>query len=185
MAQVSTMRNPLNPGEPRLRRGYFECRYGQLHVHSAIPPGGGFDEGVSLLCLHPAGTSGRMFQSFLPLMGADRSVYAPDMPGCGESDAPLGPVGAADYAAAIGDFLDSMRLRQIDVLGYQAGAQVAVELALARPKQIRQVVLVSAPEVTRERAKTLTPRPLTLQPREDKWEAVAMATAAKDFLRAT
>src|SRR6185437_5388989 len=30
----------------RARRGYFECRYGQLHVHHAMPPGGGFEEGT-------------------------------------------------------------------------------------------------------------------------------------------
>ena len=37
---------------PRLRRAYFECRYGQLHVHNAIPAGGGFDEQTTLVCLH-------------------------------------------------------------------------------------------------------------------------------------
>ena len=25
---------------PRLRRAYYDCRYGQLHVHNAIPAGG-------------------------------------------------------------------------------------------------------------------------------------------------
>ena len=37
---------------PRLRRAYFETRYGQLHVHYAIPAGGGFEEGATLLCFH-------------------------------------------------------------------------------------------------------------------------------------
>ena len=44
-----------------MRRGYFECRYGQLHVHNAIPPGGGFEEGTALLCLHQSAASGRVF----------------------------------------------------------------------------------------------------------------------------
>ena len=38
----------------------------------------------------------------------------------------------AAYADAIGDFLDSMRFRQVDLLGAGAGAAVAVELAAAR-----------------------------------------------------
>jgi pimeloyl-ACP methyl ester carboxylesterase len=38
-----------------------------------------------------------------------------------------------------------MRFRQLDVLGYQAGALVAAEMAVARPKQIRRVVMVSVP----------------------------------------
>ena len=28
--------------QPRVRRAYFECRYGQLHVHNVMPSGGGF-----------------------------------------------------------------------------------------------------------------------------------------------
>ena len=47
------------PVPPRLRRAYFECRYGQLHVHNAIPVGGGFDELTTLVCLHGTGSSGR------------------------------------------------------------------------------------------------------------------------------
>ena len=72
----------------RARRGYFECRYGQLHVHHAMPRGGGFEEGTPLLCLHDLPGSGRVFTRLLPLAGEDRSVYAPDLPGFGESDGP-------------------------------------------------------------------------------------------------
>lgn len=131
--------------EPRVRRGYFECRYGQLHVHNAIPPGGGFEEGTPLLCLHHTTGSGRLFEPFLALAGRDRSVYAPDTPGFGESDPPPSRPAISDYAAAIGDFLDTMRFRQIDLLGYQAGALIAAELAIARPHQVRRVVMVSVP----------------------------------------
>jgi pimeloyl-ACP methyl ester carboxylesterase len=134
--------------EPRVRRGYFESRYGQLHVHNAIPPGGGFEEGTSLLCLHKSPLSGRLFERFLALAGRDRSVYAPDMPGFGESDPPASRPTLVDYAAAIGDFLDTMRFRQIDVLGYHTGSLVAAELAIMRPKQVRRVVLVAVPVLT-------------------------------------
>ncbi|HZO23027.1 MAG TPA: alpha/beta fold hydrolase [Steroidobacteraceae bacterium] len=131
--------------EPRVRRGYFECRYGQFHVHNAIPPGGGFEEGTALLCVHSAMASGRFFQGLLPLAGRDRSVYAPDLPGFGESDSPPARVGIPDYAAALGDFLDTMRFRQIDLLGHQTGSLIAAELALARPQQVRRLVLASVP----------------------------------------
>ena len=134
--------------QPRVRRGYFESRYGQLHIHNAIPPGGGFEEGTSLLCLHKSPLSGRLFERFLTLAGRDRSVYAPDLPGFGDSDPPAARPGIADYAAAIGDFLDTMRFRQIDILGYHTSSLIAAELAIARPKQVRRVVLVSVPLLT-------------------------------------
>jgi pimeloyl-ACP methyl ester carboxylesterase len=148
--------------KPRVRRGYFESRYGQLHVHNAIPPGGGFEEGTPLLCIHKSPLSGRMFERFLSVAGRDRSVYAPDLPGFGDSDPPTSRPAIVDYAAAVGDFLESMRFRQIDVLGYHTGSLVATELAVTRPKQIRRVVLVSIPllnEQEREGAKRQPPAP--------------------------
>ena len=146
--------------EPRVRRGYFESRYGQLHVHNAIPPGGGFEEGTPLLCLHRSPLSGRMFERLLALAGRDRSVYAPDLPGFGESDPPGSRPSIADYAAAIGDFLETMRFRQIDVLGYHTSSLIAAEVAVSRPKQVRRVVLVSVPlltEAERDSARRVPP----------------------------
>ena len=166
--------------EPRVRRGYFECRYGQLHVHNVMPGGGGFEEGTSLLCLHDLPGSARMFGRFLALIGKDRSGYAPDLPGCGESDPPPHPAGLADYAAAIGDFLDSMRFRHIDVLGARAGALLATELAATRPTQIRHVVLASVPAgdaalhyPLRERLAGLQQRVLVLRVHDELWDASA------------
>lgn len=136
---------PAATSRPRVRRGYFECRYGQLHVHNAIPSGGGFEEGTPLLCLHASPHSGRVFERFLAIAGAGRSVFAPDLPGFGDSDPPLPHAGVAEHAAAIGDFLDSMRLRQIDLLGQGFGALVAAEVAATRPGQVRRLVVVSPP----------------------------------------
>jgi pimeloyl-ACP methyl ester carboxylesterase len=131
--------------EPRVRRGYFECRYGQLHVHNAIPPGGGFDEATALVCLHPSPLSGRVFDQLSRLLGRDRSVYAPDLPGFGESEPPPTRPSIADYAGAMADFCDSMRFRQIDVLGVHSGSFVAAELAIARPAVVRRLVCVGMP----------------------------------------
>lgn len=144
MARKPIDRRPAPPPPaPRVRRAYFECRFGQLHVHNAIPAGGGFDERMPLLCVHEPGATGRAFVPLLPALGRDRSVYAPDLPGCGESDGPpAGGGSVADIAAGLGDFLDAMRLRQIDLLARRAGSAVALELARARPQQIRRIALI-------------------------------------------
>jgi pimeloyl-ACP methyl ester carboxylesterase len=146
--------------QPRVRRGYFECRYGQLHVHNAIPPGGGFEEGTPLLCLHKSPLTGAVFGRFLVLAARDRSVYAPDIPGFGDSDPPQGRPSIADYAAAIEDFLETMRFRQIDVLGYTLGALIAAELAISRPTQIRRLVLTSVPVLSESDRESLRRAPL-------------------------
>lgn len=166
----------LQNSEPRVRRGYFESRYGQLHVHNAIPPGGGFEEATALLCLHGTAQTGRTFQRFLPILGRDRSVYAPDIPGSGESDGPPTRITVPEAAASLGDFLDSMRFRQIDVLGYQAGSLVAAELALARPQQVRRVVLVGVPAMPdADRLRQIGQPVLVARPKDDLWDSTQRA----------
>jgi pimeloyl-ACP methyl ester carboxylesterase len=137
----------MNTAPPRLRRAYFECRHGQLHVHNAIPVGGGFDELTTLICLHGNEGSGRAFLALSGRLGYSRSIYSPDLPGCGESDGPAAALGIAGYADAVGDFLDSMRFRQVDLLAVGSAAPVAVELAVGRPKVVRQVCLLGSPVV--------------------------------------
>jgi pimeloyl-ACP methyl ester carboxylesterase len=170
----------LQNSEPRVRRGYFESRYGQLHVHNAIAPGGGFEEGTALLCLHGTGQTGRVFQRFLPFMGRDRSVYAPDIPGSGESDGPAGRISVPDAAAALGDFLDSMRFRQIDVLGFQGGSLIAADLALARPQQVRRLVLVGVPAMPEgERLRQIGQPVLVARTKDELWDTTQRA---REFL---
>ncbi len=128
-----------------LRRAYFECRHGQLHVRTAFPSTGGFGERTALLCLHETPRSARTFESLLPEIGTDRSVYACDTPGFGASDPPVDAPSVIDYAASIGDVLDALRLRAVDVLGVGTGAAIAAELAIARPQGIRRLVLADVP----------------------------------------
>ncbi len=131
-----------------LRRAYFECRYGQLHVRTAFPSTGGFDELTPLLCLHESPRSSASFGVFLADMARDRSVYACDLPGHGESDPPAQAPSIGDYAAAIGDLLDALRLREVDIVGIGTGAATAVELGIARGQGIRRLALVQVPLAT-------------------------------------
>lgn len=150
-------RLPLpQPASVHVRRSYAECRYGQIHVWTAYPSGGGFDERTPLVCLHHSGGSGRYFAPMLRELGSDRSVYAVDLPGHGTSDTASSRFTIADLAGAVGDFMDSLRLRTVDVFGYQLGALLATELAIARPQQIRRVMLWGVPaHATQDRVSLL------------------------------
>jgi len=130
------------PVTVRTRRAYFDCRFGQLHVRTGFPATGGFDEGVTLFCLHPSEGSSRVFEKFLPEIADDRSVYAPDLPGCGESDA--APAMSFEHAAnAVADLAADLRLR----LGFRFGGGTALTLAAQRPNLVRRLVLVGVPPV--------------------------------------
>jgi pimeloyl-ACP methyl ester carboxylesterase len=129
------------PTVVHVRRSYADCRFGQLHMLTAYPSGGGFDERTPLLCLHDSGGSAQLFSPMLRELGRDRSIYALDLPGFGQSDPAPSRFSVADLALAVGDFVDNLRLRQVDVLGYQLGALIAAELAIARTAHVRRVVI--------------------------------------------
>jgi pimeloyl-ACP methyl ester carboxylesterase len=159
----------------RTRRAYFDCRFGQLHVRTAFPTTGGFDEEVTLFCLHPDQSSSRMFTRFLPEIADVRSVYAPDLPGLGESD-PSPAQTVADAARAVSDLANDLRLRQIDLLGIQNGAMVALDLAAARPELVRRLVLVGIPVA--QRLPAVKQHALVMRTRLDTSEGLAKAKAA-------
>jgi pimeloyl-ACP methyl ester carboxylesterase len=131
-----------------VRRAYADARFGQLHYRIARPAAAASIVHPPLLCLHMSPNSGRIFQRFLGAMGVDRIAIAPDTPGFGESDAPPAPPTIDDYAAAMGDLVDALGIDQFDVMGYHTGSETSVALALARPRQVRRVVMVSAPVFT-------------------------------------
>jgi pimeloyl-ACP methyl ester carboxylesterase len=126
----------------RLRRSYFDCRFGQLHVHQAIPAGGGFDEATALVCLPGVGGLGAFFDPLLGPLGADRSIYAPDLPGCGQSDPADAGLPAAQAAAlAVLDLLDSLRERRVGLLAHSEGAAIALAILAQRPGLVQCLAL--------------------------------------------
>jgi pimeloyl-ACP methyl ester carboxylesterase len=102
------------------------------------------------------------------------------MPGSGESDGPGTRLSPSDAAAAMGDFLDTMRFRQIDVLGYQSGSVIAAELAIGRPQQVRRVVLIGVPSMSEgERLRHIGQPVLVARAKDECWDSTARA---REFL---
>ncbi|MEY2919244.1 MAG: hypothetical protein RL261_549, partial [Pseudomonadota bacterium] len=134
------------------------------------------DELTPLLCVTPPTMTGRAFRPVLRDLGRDRSVYAPDLPGSGESDAPESSPVVADHAAAFADLIDSLRLKQVDVIGYQSGSLAAVELALSKPEQVRRLILIGVPSSdgnyqVGERLPLLKLPVMILRARDEFWES--------------
>ena len=118
-----------------LRRMYLDIRYGQLHLTTAYPASGGFDEATPVIFLHADDGNGADFNRCAVLLGTDRSIFAPDLPGSGGSDAPKGRMSVAGLALAV-----------VDLVGVGRGALVAYELATTRAQEVRRLVNAGGPE---------------------------------------
>jgi 2-hydroxy-6-oxonona-2,4-dienedioate hydrolase len=68
-------------------------------------------------------------------------VYAPDLPGFGQSWQPETPLDVEDLAATVGDWLDALGLKRVHLVGNSLGCNTAVEVAIGRPDLVESVVL--------------------------------------------
>lgn len=130
-----------------IRRHYVSAWTGQVHLRLAGAPGG---SKRPLLCLHPSLASSLNFAPVMAKLGSDRFVVAPDTPGYAMSDAPPTPPSIADYARAMADVVDAMKLGEFDLLGAHTGGMIAIELARLHPAQVKHLAMVGAPVHTPE-----------------------------------
>ncbi len=120
-------------------RGYVQGRYGQIHLRL----GNAVDSNATpLLCIHGFPDSGRIFEQLVRQLQSRRTVIAPDLPGCGNSDVPQSRPDIADYADAVAEVLESLRAPTVDVLALAEGTSIAIELAQRHPHLVRTLVLV-------------------------------------------
>ncbi len=142
---------------PGVKRGFVDGPDGQLHMRSK-GVGAGTETSVPLYCIHQSPSSSIAMAALVSAMGESRPCAAGDTPGFGDSDPPLQPPEISDYADAHGTIIDALDWAgPIDVFGFFTGSKIAVALALARPQQIRRIILLGAPlysdaELSEERA---------------------------------
>ena len=128
----------------KIIKGYVPNKYGQMHYRVAGEDGAH----APVLLLHQNPSSSFEYEPLIWELAKDRRVVAPDTPGYGMSDAPPGPLSIEGYVAAITESLDAVGLGAdvvFDVYGFHTGALLAMEMALALPKRVRQVAVTGLP----------------------------------------
>src|SRR5579864_2540675 len=114
--------------------------------------------GAPLVLLHATPDSSAALDLSL---WTERAVFAPDLPGYGESD-PLEAThpSVADYAHALAETFDALGLEHAEIAGWGSGASIAEAFAHAYPQRATSVHAhdpVSLSPDEREYARLLTP----------------------------
>lgn len=85
-------------------------------------------------------------RSIGPLLDAGHDVWAVDLPGFGDSDAPPDAVDADDLLPVLAEMLmQQFPAQTVRLLGFSFGAMTACMLAASYPRLVEQLVLVGAP----------------------------------------
>ncbi len=123
------------PLPDRVTIEYLNVAGRQIAVRNAGTPGG-----TPLVLLHQVPGSGKLLEPLVLELGKKRHVIAIDLPGHGDSDR-NDDHDVPSQAAAVADVLAHLRLPAADVYGHNAGASVAIELALSHPEAVASLLL--------------------------------------------
>lgn len=135
-----------NSPVPKLRHGYVDMRYGQLHYSIAQPVAPSTKRPFVLF--HQSPNSSVEYDALVAELGTDRVAIAVDTPGHGGSDGPWTQPTIEDYAEAIVEGLGNLGYNAdhpIDVFGFHTGSRIATEIAVSHPALVRHVILGLSP----------------------------------------
>lgn len=104
--------------------------------------------GRPVMLVHGGGFDSALF-SFRHTIGhlsASHRVFAPDLPGYGESEGPPGGLepGIGFYAGFLGRMMDSLGLERTSLVGISMGGGAALGFALRSPERVERLVLVDS-----------------------------------------
>jgi pimeloyl-ACP methyl ester carboxylesterase len=143
------------PERPRVPHPYFEVRAervqvttrvlgtmaASVRVHGSGPP---------LLLVHGLMTSSYSWRYVLSPLGQRFTVYAPDLPGAGQSE-PVPSYAPQACAEWIGALQRALGVRGCRVIGNSMGGYLCMRLALSDPEAMERLVNVHSPGVPEAR----------------------------------
>lgn len=109
----------------------------------------GRSSGEPVILLHGYTDSWFSYSRVLPLLPDDYRVFALDLRGHGQSDRPMGGYGMTDLAADVIAFMDAKGIVRATIVGHSMGGFVAQQVALAAPRRVSRLVIVSSARTPR------------------------------------
>lgn len=107
--------------------------------------------GPALLLVHGHAQSATSWRWVIPALARTHRVLALSLPGHGDSAPAVGGYApGADLAPFLAEFLDTLAVGPLDVVGHSAGGAVALRLALANPARVRTLALVDSAGLGRD-----------------------------------
>ena len=100
----------------------------------------------SVLLLHGWGSNIKLFSYIIEHLSTDFKVFAPDMPGFGESDEPKEPWSVDDYTDFVIAFCEKMGIERCYIIGHSFGGRVIIKMMSRNslPFSVDRIVLTDS-----------------------------------------
>jgi len=71
-------------------------------------------------------------------------VFAPDLPGFGDSPEPAGYSGSEDYLRILLNWLDKLHITRLDIIAHSFGGRIAIRMAAEHPDLVGKLILTAS-----------------------------------------
>lgn len=141
-ADPGILREPSGKGRFRGRKGVIERREVEAGGLSTeyLSSGGG----DPVVFLHGLGESSASWRPVMSRLAGSHALYAPSLPGHGDSAKPQADYTFEFLAKWLEQFLDAVELPRVTLVGGSMGGLTVLRLALAAPGRVSAVVLVDS-----------------------------------------
>jgi pimeloyl-ACP methyl ester carboxylesterase len=126
-----------------MRQQYFNSILNNQPIRMAYREWGDSANPHTLVCVHGLARQSGDFDLLAEKLSADMRILVPDMPGRGQSTwlTNKNDYHNGHYAVLMAQFLDSLKLYQVDWLGTSMGALIAMVLNHLYPDRIRKLIV--------------------------------------------
>lgn len=97
-----------------------------------------------VLVIHGAGASLETMHHFIHEFAADRRVIAPDSRAQGRSTDAPGPLTYSKMGTDMIALLDTLHIKQVDVIGWSDGGIVGLDMAMKHPDRVHRLMAIGA-----------------------------------------
>jgi pimeloyl-ACP methyl ester carboxylesterase len=103
-----------------------------------------YGAGPPLVLLHGMASSWQWWLENIPALAQQHRIIAVDLPGFGQSEPLPAPAEMATHARTVLDLLTELHIESATVSGHSMGGLVAIEMFVADPKRVRNLILVDS-----------------------------------------
>lgn len=116
-----------------IRIGKYNTRYWQVG-----------EKGTPIVLVHGLAVSADIWKNNIPGLSSRHRVYVPDLIGFGRSDRPAASFSPFEYGRFLDEFLSSLNLGRVDLIGQSLGGAIAIHYAQQFPQKVDKLVLVDS-----------------------------------------
>ena len=134
--------NPIDHGAVRRSASINEVAISWLEAPDPRTVSYESDDSTVIVFLHGAFASAESFQFQLREFSGDYRLFAPDLPGHGQSAGMTEPHTVEGYASILRELYSRWQIERAVIVGHSMGGFVAQEMALSHPDSVEALVLV-------------------------------------------